>query len=83
MPDVTPVDVLRVIAIAAPLLLALSIGTYVRIRRHFFSASEPTVAFRSFRWSSCLIATQALPSGCAAADSGIALRSTFSHPAME
>jgi hypothetical protein len=48
--------VLRAIVIAAPLLLALSIGAYLRIRRHLFAESEPIATFRNLRWNSFLIA---------------------------
>ena len=60
MPDIVPVGVLRAIVIAAPLLLALSIGAYLRIRSHVYTESGPVAAFRSFRWNSCLIAAGGL-----------------------
>lgn len=45
----------QVILILAPVVLALPIGAYLRLRRHVYQAPEPVVSFRNLRWNSFLI----------------------------
>ena len=48
--------IIQIVLILAPMLLALSIGAYYRLRRHVYSSREPIAYFRHFRWNSFLIA---------------------------
>ncbi len=55
MSDVIPLWLAETVLVLAPLILALSIGAHLRLRRHIRAASEPVVAFWNFRWNSGLI----------------------------
>jgi len=50
-----PYRMVQVILILAPVVLALPIGAYLRLRRHIYQAPTPVVSFRNLRWNSLLI----------------------------
>ena len=50
-----PPRAVQIVLLLAPLVLAVPIVAYLRLRRHVRSGPGPVVSYRSFRWNSVLV----------------------------